>query len=213
MNELAKMGFVYDVTYIKPNGDTQHQQVHNTMINQGLSKLIQRFFNIKNHNTSPYYMYGFMENNYTPNKEDKTSNGALDLYGWDVRMFVAYKRTVNPFVMGIQKDICPTENILSDSNISEVANSGVTFSFPEITVVFDGYKTITGCFLMQDTSESGFGTNLYYYWYYYGSYTLAGSKKAAANAHLLSAALFPEPLQVEPKGIVKVKAGFTAITA
>lgn len=202
MNELAKMGFVYDVTHIAPNGEeVEHQRVHNIMMNRAIKQFLIGVFrptNVEFYDYSPQtenvrssFLYGFMESIYEPSASDTLDTGILDLYGYDKRLLLGYTRETCPF-------LCYRTTVLN--------GDGASVSIEEKTIQFDSYKTLTGVFLIHDNNERIFEvypTEME--WWDYNS--------VSKRMILLSAATFNNPILVEPKGFVKVKAGFSAVSA
>ena len=194
MNEL-KMGFTYDVTHIAPNGEeVEHQKVHNVMMNLGLTKFLNSVFNSESTDSS--FVYGLMETSYQPSASDTIDSGAFDLYGWDSRLLFGWDN----------RDDCPFIVYNSDAAKPIVLNNdGVSVSLPEKSIPFVGYKVITGCFLLHDFNG---GIN-----HDYPSQHWTNIALRSDNCLILSAATFETPMQIEPNGILKIKAGFSAVSA
>lgn len=187
MNELAKMGFVYEITHIAPNGEEIEKQiVHNIMINEGITNFLRTVFNIAGGRCYKRFIYGFTESSYIPLATDTIAgNNALDLYEMDYNETIFSSKSVTTATM------VTTSVTMGKDNQSVAIGEG--------SYTFWGKKTLTGVVLIHD----------YNGWFGSGYYSVRYLKQM----FLISAAQFKKPIQVEPNGKVRVKSNFIILPA
>lgn len=203
MNDLTKMGFVYDVTQLSQEGEVvNHQIIHNIIPNEGLKVLYECFFpryvnpsfdqegptNVKNGRT---FLFNFMENDYQPQVTDTWLKTVPTYYGCDGTLYDAQ--------VGATTNVLLLSPYYDAASFSLATGSENLIVSKEISYTFNEYRTITGIFC-------GFCTSLRA-----GQSTLWSSLITAARFRLLSAALFYTPIQMVPQGVLKFKTAFTLI--
>ena len=215
MEELAKIGFTYDVTQFSPEGEeVSHQVTKNLITNQGIQYLYSVIFSIKykaayengnstsivvNETATPIFLLGFIENNCIPNKNDlfpkciKKYNFTTDL--WD------------------QASLSPKTNYFISNYYDERKNSVLNgedrvLQLSDFLYVEKKFRVITGFFLLYKHYYSGFGPSSKY-----SSIVNDSQGTHAPGVCLLSAAQLPSPVQMVPNGTLKIKTGFTLISS
>lgn len=184
MNELAKMGFIYDVEQIDPNGQiVGKQKVKNIITNEGINTFLKQYFSLKGTSYSgsnkPISKYAllFIESDQAPEKTDvfKTS---WEKYKVDMQLWSDYIGNKNhPMLLTFNK----------------VSGSDELITSNKITYTFTEYKVITGCCIIG------------------GSMSYNSSIAAIKNCFGISAALFYTPVQIVPNGSISITPSFTVI--
>lgn len=210
MNELTKMGFVYDVTQLSPEGEVvEHQIVHNIIPNQGILALYKSFFWLKDPSTGSYFTYSgkngsnttwcfnFMQSDYVPKITDTWTNEAKNLYGSDGTIYDSGLGVSNPLYFYSYRYSDKTnyppkwDLVLGSDNLVKIAN--------DISITFTEFKTLTGIFCgMCDGGLISYSRS----WSDISNYT---------SISLLSAALFYTPIQMVAGGTLKFNCAFTLI--
>ena len=210
MNELTKMGFVYDVTQLSPEGEiVDHQIVRNIIPNQGILALYKSFFWLKDpatnadftysgkNNSWTYWFFNFMQSDYVPQKTDTWTNEAKNLYGCDGVIYDSLIGSSNPLrkvsYRNSDKTKYPTvwSLVLGSDNLVKITD--------DISITFTEFKTLTGIFCgMNDNAIFSTSHN----WSKINSFT---------SISLLSAALFYTPIQMVAGGTLKFNCAFTLI--
>lgn len=210
MNELTKMGFIYDVTQFSPNGDIVcNQKIHNIIPLQGIFALYKSFFWMKDpstntwyscsgkNNSYTYWFFNFMQSDYVPKQTDTWNYEAKNLYGCDGSIFDSFLGGTNPLMIysyrTTDKKNYPTvwELTLGSDNLVKLKN--------DISIVFTEFKTLTGIFVGM-IDQAGYSEN-----------TNWDSISSSKYISLLSAALFYTPIQMVPGGTLKLNCAFTLI--
>ena len=210
MNELTKMGFVYDVTQLSPEGEiVDHQIVRNIIPNQGILALYKSFFWLKDPATNAYFAYSgkngtyttwtfnFMQSDYVPKVTDTWTNEAKNLYGSDGTIYDSGLGSSNPLHLysyrNSNKTSYPTkwDLVLGSDNLVKIKN--------DISITFTEFKTLTGIFCGICDNADIYNSRS---WNNISSFT---------HISLLSAALFYTPIQMVAGGTLKFNCAFTLI--
>lgn len=198
MNEQSKLGFTYEVTQFLPNGEEkEHFVVHNLVPNEGLALFIEALFQPKN---SAFYLQNFW--NFSICSEIGRENSPTLYYMTNYvepHASDAFSETIlNTSTYGVFQDVdtygtkTPVKKELSFSMASDLislrSSSPVTHTFLA-PVLITGVAVTMGRDII-DISDS-----------------------ESSYRKLVSAALFPNPLQMEKNGLLTVQVGFTLISA
>lgn len=182
MNELAKMGFIYDVEQIDPNGQVVgKQKVKNIITNEGIASLYKCVFSgsTLNSRSKPfnYFCLVFIESDQAPQKTDIFKN-FYEKYKIDFQLWADYiGNKEHPLML----------------TFSKVSGSDELITGSKITYTFSEYKVITGCCILG------------------ASQSYNASILALKNYPCISAALFYTPVQIVPKGSISITPSFTVI--
>ena len=188
MNELAKIGFIYDVNLISKNGEIiEKRRAKNLIVNEGITCFLKNIFTTNM--GMKCYAYGLIETDCTIDATDTITTGVFGKYGANIfETTFAYKNLENTTNYYNGHPLAPSKRTL----ITET-QTGVYF--PEGYLPITSKKTITGVFLIRGESSSSISFNS----------TIAEIKR---NFVLISAAKFDKPLQVFTNSTFKVKSTF-----
>lgn len=208
MNENSTMGFTYNVKHFSPEGEKIEEfDVHNLIPNEGLLLFLNLIFKAngnKGYNwasgkSNERFRLYLMTNHYVPHSGDTYSvmlpnlskNYLATPYGPFMSNSTDYYSVESRFVsFSLNSDLQGVS-----SKEFTYTDYGNTKNYPSWK--FAAPKLITGVFLCSNIS------NVYY----------TEPATFTVGPSIISAALFPSPIQMEKNGELTIKTGFTLISA